>query len=126
MKKVAILGTKFNTLDLLKNWNYDQIPIECVISLNISNSSHKQISGFATNEIIEFCRLKQIKVYLMDSFNLSLDSDVARLKSIEIDILFVNGWERILPKKVLDVISIGAFGMHGSARGLPRGRGRSL
>jgi UDP-4-amino-4-deoxy-L-arabinose formyltransferase/UDP-glucuronic acid dehydrogenase (UDP-4-keto-hexauronic acid decarboxylating) len=35
------------------------------------------------------------------------------------------GWQRLLPDYVLDRFSVGVFGMHGSTRNLPFGKGRS-
>jgi methionyl-tRNA formyltransferase len=39
--------------------------------------------------------------------------------------LLVIGWQRLIPNWFLESLSIGAFGMHGSSRPLPYGRGRS-
>lgn len=43
----------------------------------------------------------------------------------EIDLLISAGWQRIIPEWLLSQLTIGAFGMHGSADPLPKGRGRS-
>ena len=37
----------------------------------------------------------------------------------------MGGWQRLLPKNILDTINIGAIGQHGSSELLPRCRGRS-
>jgi methionyl-tRNA formyltransferase len=51
--------------------------------------------------------------------------DVEAIRDMKIDLAFVIGWQRLIPSNVLDFIRIGAFGMHGSAENLPKGRGRS-
>ena len=35
------------------------------------------------------------------------------------------GWQRLIPEEILNNITIGVFGMHGSSPNLPKGRGRS-
>ena len=35
------------------------------------------------------------------------------------------GWQRLIPQWLLNKLSVGAFGMHGSSKPLPHGRGRS-
>ncbi|MBK8606779.1 MAG: hypothetical protein IPN82_08085 [Chitinophagaceae bacterium] len=35
------------------------------------------------------------------------------------------GWQRLFPEEILETISIGAIGIHGSSELLPKGRGRS-
>ncbi len=45
--------------------------------------------------------------------------------SLNLDILLVMGWQRLIPDWFLESLSIGAFGMHGSSKPLPHGRGRS-
>ena len=47
------------------------------------------------------------------------------VEGLGIDLLISAGWQRLFPEWFLDSLSIGAFGMHGSAEHLPRGRGRS-
>ena len=51
--------------------------------------------------------------------------DLDFISSLNIDLVFVVGWQRLIPKIILESLSIGAFGMHGSSMDLPLGRGRS-
>lgn len=41
------------------------------------------------------------------------------------DVIIVNGWQRLIWNLVLETVLVGAFGVHGSASGLPKGRCRS-
>jgi methionyl-tRNA formyltransferase len=47
------------------------------------------------------------------------------LLQLNLDMLLVMGWQRLIPDWFLSSLSIGAFGMHGSSKPLPHGRGRS-
>lgn len=123
--KIGILGTKFNTLDLLTNWDFDKINISTVVALETNENRLSEISGFATPEITNFCDKKNIPVSLAKSYNLRSHIDQKMMLDSGLDLLFVNGWERLLPSYLLENLSVGAFGMHGSAKGLPFGRGRS-
>ncbi len=58
-------------------------------------------------------------VYSMD------DSDVEFFEELDADLMIVNGWNRIIPGEILETFTYGVLGNHGSAFGLPKGRGRS-
>lgn len=65
-----------------------------------------------------------IPIYYPDVYSMD-DSDVAFFEALDADLMIVNGWNRIIPGEVLDTFSHGVLGNHGSAFGLPKGRGRS-
>jgi methionyl-tRNA formyltransferase len=65
------------------------------------------------------------EIYYCSSYSLNNETDQNELNNCDIDILFVIGWQRLIPEWFLKKLSIGAFGMHGSSRALPYGRGRS-
>ncbi len=65
-----------------------------------------------------------IPIYYPDVYHMD-ESDVAFFEDLNADLMIVNGWNRILPGEVLETFSKGVLGNHGSAFGLPKGRGRS-
>jgi UDP-4-amino-4-deoxy-L-arabinose formyltransferase/UDP-glucuronic acid dehydrogenase (UDP-4-keto-hexauronic acid decarboxylating) len=52
-------------------------------------------------------------------------ADLDHFQTVDADLMIVNGWQRLVPGEILDTFECGALGNHGSAFGLPRGRGRS-
>ena len=66
-----------------------------------------------------------VDVYVAERYSLRSDRDRAFFRDRSFALGFVIGWQRLVPAEVLATFSTGVFGMHGSAMGLPRGRGRS-
>ena len=66
-----------------------------------------------------------INVYKSNAYNLRKKEDINHINNLNIDIAFVIGWQRLIPDEILNTMSIGCFGMHGSSMNLPLGRGRS-
>ena len=65
-------------------------------------------------------------IYVAKSYNLAADADRAFFsESQNLRIGFCVGWQRLIPKYLLERFSLGVHGMHGSARDLPFGKGRS-
>ncbi|WP_051694108.1 formyltransferase family protein [Desulfohalovibrio reitneri] len=66
-----------------------------------------------------------VEVIRPATYAFSSQADRDLFSGLRIDLLVSAGWQRIFPEWFLRGLSIGAFGMHGSADDLPRGRGRS-
>lgn len=114
--KVAYLSNHFsgyNTLKLIQN-NIDTILIQR------PSKTTNNISGYKNFDVKEFDKKEK---YYIQSYNLA--DDIDEIIKLKIDVLFVAGYQRLIPKEILDSFSIGAFGFHGSSRKLPKGRGRS-
>ncbi|MFW6320595.1 MAG: formyltransferase family protein, partial [Halohasta sp.] len=65
-----------------------------------------------------------LPIYYPETYGMD-DADIAFFQDLEADLMIVNGWNRIIPGEVLETFSRGVLGNHGSAFGLPKGRGRS-
>jgi UDP-4-amino-4-deoxy-L-arabinose formyltransferase/UDP-glucuronic acid dehydrogenase (UDP-4-keto-hexauronic acid decarboxylating) len=76
-------------------------------------------------DLREGMRARGIPVYTAKSYSLKNDEDQKAIAPMGLDVLFVMGWQRLIPEWFLSKLSIGAFGMHGSSKRLPYGRGRS-
>jgi methionyl-tRNA formyltransferase len=59
------------------------------------------------------------------SFSLNSDVDLEFFRERSFDLIVQGGWQRLFPEEVLETLSIGAIGVHGSSDFLPKGRGRS-
>lgn len=73
----------------------------------------------------DIAQLHNIPVYYAKSYSLKDREDIFFFQNHQFDILIQGGWQRLFPSEVLDTLSIGALGFHGSCDLLPKGRGRS-
>jgi len=87
-----------------------------------TKKDRKEVAGYfnARSEVEK----KNVKYFEVDSYNLSSDSDRTLLQSLEIDVLIVAGWQRLIPEWLIKQSKI-AVGAHGSPLGINKGRGRS-
>jgi len=124
--RLAILGSKGTTLDLLvglaraKAW-----PISAVVTLNPESAARNNVAYYRGADIAAFCNAAGIPRHEVRSYGLTDPADVAFFAEARFDLLCVLGWERLVPDEILRTLGKFACGMHGSAFGLPRGRGRS-
>lgn len=82
-----------------------------------------KVSGYA--DLRGLAERHGIPVYVPKSYALNDPEDAAFFRSARFDLLIQGGWQRLFPAAVLETLSIGAVGVHGSSDFLPKGRGRS-
>jgi UDP-4-amino-4-deoxy-L-arabinose formyltransferase/UDP-glucuronic acid dehydrogenase (UDP-4-keto-hexauronic acid decarboxylating) len=124
--RLAILGSKGTTLDLIVGLQRANAwPISAVVTLNAESAARNDVAYFCGDEIAAYCDAAGIPRHEVRSYGLSDPVDVAFFGEARFDLLCVLGWERLIPDAVLRTLDKFACGMHGSAFGLPRGRGRS-
>lgn len=81
-----------------------------------------------TNEYFnytEFCTERGIECIKMKSYSLSDPKDRDVIESLDIDLIIVASWQRLVPDWFINHCRIGVIGAHGSHEGIERGRGRS-
>lgn len=120
-KKIAIFGCK-NTSRMLFEQLSEVAEITAIITISPAQGEKHQVAGYDDLSNLKD-RVKYF--YAAQSYSLKDQDDQQAITDMELDIAFVNGWQRLLPQSILQSLSIGAFGMHGSAHDLPLGRGRS-
>ena len=85
-------------------------------------------AGKKTNEYYdytEFCREREIDCIKLNSYTFKSEPDKERLMSLDIDLIIVASWQRLVPEWLINHCTIGIIGAHGSHEGIERGRGRS-
>jgi UDP-4-amino-4-deoxy-L-arabinose formyltransferase/UDP-glucuronic acid dehydrogenase (UDP-4-keto-hexauronic acid decarboxylating) len=115
---LSTVGAGLDTISLLG----PQLPLAGVIGL-IPRATAHEISGYVDHE--SYCLAHDLKWVGVRSYDLTDVSDRSALLGLDIDLLLVLGWQRLIPEWLLSHCTIGAIGVHGSARGITRGRGRS-
>lgn len=120
-KKVAVFGCKDTTAYLIKELK-KFTHVDTLITLAPDHSESAKVAGY---QDLSYLKTEIPNVYQVNKYNLKSKEDQDYIKSLNLDIAFVAGWQRLLPAEVLNMLAIGAFGMHGSSQNLPKGRGRS-
>jgi UDP-4-amino-4-deoxy-L-arabinose formyltransferase/UDP-glucuronic acid dehydrogenase (UDP-4-keto-hexauronic acid decarboxylating) len=121
MENIYILCTLSSGLDTL-NFLNGRLPIKGLISLS-KRVADDAISGYIYPD--NFCKNLKIDLVTVNSYSLDDKVDRITLSSLKIDILVVLGWQRLVPQWLIDHVSIGVIGVHGSVSGITSGRGRS-
>ena len=122
-KNVAVVGCKHTTQDLIEGLARYGYPIDHCITISPEQGHEAQVAGY--HELRPYLEKQDIPYTLVEKYNLRSKSDQEHLLNLQFDLLLVMGWQRLIPDWWLESLSIGAFGMHGSNKPLPRGRGRS-
>jgi len=111
-KKVAIVGCKHTTQDLIEGLARYGYPIDHCITISPEQGHEAQVAGY--HELRTYLEKQDIPYTLVEKYNLRSKSDQDRLLNLQFDLLLVMGWQRLIPDWWLESLSIGAFGMHGS------------
>ncbi len=120
---LVFAGCKNTTLECMKAVLEMGKKIDLLITISPELAKKNSVAGYY--DLSGFVRKNNIEVYISDSYNLKSDVDKKNLQDRKFDLMLVIGWQRLVPEWMLANIKIGSFGMHGSSRALPYGRGRS-
>tara|TARA_B100000809_G_scaffold46738_1_gene41140 strand:- start:5251 stop:6270 length:1020 start_codon:yes stop_codon:yes gene_type:complete len=124
--KITLLGAKGTTLDLLNNLVISKkVDITNVVTLSKENSAKNKVAFYKGTELVDYCESNGIDVHVTSTYHMNSEVDLDFFKQLKTDLLLVIGWERVVPNQILKTLGKFACGMHGSAFGLPKGRGRS-
>ena len=97
--------------------------IDLLVGLETSNYDNDNVSGLV--DVSKIAEKYNINYYKARSYSLSDKRDKDFFLGLEISLIWVAGWQRLLPKWLLEQCRYGALGGHGSPDGINLGRGRS-
>lgn len=118
---IILFGCKDTTLHTARFLRSLKLNID-LVTISPDVASANNVAGYTdlTNHTTLFS-----SIYVAKSYSLK-GEDVEVIKKLNnLNLGFCIGWQRLIPKEILDIFSIGIFGMHGSSRNLPYGKGRS-
>lgn len=118
--KIFILNATING-KLLSEILCRKCSIKGMITLN-ENGNHRTPEYY---DYTYFCKERNIECVKVDSYNFSSEQDIDKLSKLDIDLLIVASWQRLIPSWLISKCGIGVIGAHGSHEGITRGRGRS-
>ena len=116
--KIVLFGVKSSTNKIISAFKDN---IDLVVTLDDKSKEKYHISG--VDDVYNKAIKNDIKVHCIDDYTLSKDIDFFENNSFDLGL--VHGWQRIIPKKILNRFRYGVYGFHGSPKYLPFGKGRS-
>lgn len=120
-KTIAVAGNQTTTVYVLNELLDAGYEVEYLI--NVGPEQKSMIADYI--DLTAVAEEKGIELLRPPSYAMKDPETRALFEGRGIDMLVSVGWQRLIPGWLLSSLSIGAFGMHGSAEPLPRGRGRS-
>ncbi len=93
------------------------------VTISAEKARQMEVAGYA--DFTPLAKQYGIPVYVAEKYSLKSDADTAFFREQRFDLLVQGGWQRLFPEAVLQSLSTGAIGVHGSSEFLPKGRGRS-
>lgn len=121
--KVVVFGVKDTSENIIRFIHEAICPVDLIVTIDKSVTEKNQVSGYkGLNYLTEELG---IPVHEAESYFLTDEKTQKFFKENEFDIGISMGWQRLIPKSVLDCFTYGIYGFHGNAGYLPFGRGRS-
>ncbi len=121
--KVVVFGVKDTSENIIEFIRQELCPVDLIITIAPKVLEHNQVSGF--KGLRHFTDDYGIPVFEAESYFLNDDRTKKFISENTFDLGIVMGWQRLVPKEVLDAFKAGVYGFHGNCGYLPFGRGRS-
>ncbi len=114
-----------NTLGIGKDstqFLYRELPIRGLIGLS-ERSAGDSISDY--EYLKKFSASLNTRFIEVNDYSLKSEDDRKKIEILDIDLLLVLGWQRLIPDWLINQCRLGVIGSHGSPYGITGGRGRS-
>ncbi len=121
--KLVVFGVKDTSENIVEFIHGTICPVDLVITINSEVLKKNQVSGFKGLSVLT--QRHGIPVFEADSYFLTDEKTRAFMEENTFEIAVSMGWQRLIPKYVLDRFKYGVYGFHGNSGYLPFGRGRS-
>lgn len=121
--KVVVFGVKDATESVVDYIQKNVCKVDLVITINPEVTKKNDIAGY--KGLMPLKEKYGMEVHEADSYYLTDDKTQEFVRDNTFDIGISMGWQRLIPKSVLDRFKYGVYGFHGNAGYLPFGRGRS-
>jgi UDP-4-amino-4-deoxy-L-arabinose formyltransferase/UDP-glucuronic acid dehydrogenase (UDP-4-keto-hexauronic acid decarboxylating) len=122
-QKLVIFGVKNTTANSIRYIHKEVMSIDLIVTLRNKASQSNHISGYC--DLADIADEFGIKCLFVDDYSFTNEKERKFFRENQFDIGISIGWQRIIPKEILQSFKKGIFGFHGSAGYLPFGRGRS-
>ena len=121
-RRVVYVGCTDAGFDLFRYVHEELVEVDELVSLTPEQGERYGIGSYY--DYGEYADGHDIPVYYPDTYGMD-ERDLDHFRTLDADLMIVHGWQRLIPGEILGTFTRGALGLHGSAFGLPKGRGRS-
>ncbi len=121
--RVVVFGVKDTSENIINFIREEICAVDLVITISPEVTKKNQVSGYRGLSVLT--EKYGISVHEADSYFLTDEKTQKFMRENEFDIGISMGWQRLIPKSVLDCFRHGIYGFHGNSGYLPFGRGRS-
>ncbi|MBK6931674.1 MAG: hypothetical protein IPH12_12745 [Saprospirales bacterium] len=97
--RIAVVGCKATTLFLLDNLNLPY-PVRFLVTIAPEAGQKHDVADYL--DLKSAAEARGIQVYQARYYSLKHPDDLAFIHSLQIDIAFVMGWQRLIPAEVLE------------------------
>ena len=122
-KKIVMVGCLEVGWELVSALLEEGVRFDYFVSISKTLAEKNVVSGY--QDFADLAQKYNVPIYYAESYTLKAEADLAFFKEHKFDLLIQGGWQRLFPDEMLQTLSIGAIGIHGSSEFLPKGRGRS-
>jgi methionyl-tRNA formyltransferase len=123
MKKIVMVGCHEAGWYAIRQLLLKGLVIHYFVTITKEKAVQQKVSGYKS--FIDLANEFNIPIYYARKYSLKDELDINFFKANKFDLLIQGGWQRLFPNEILNTLTIGAIGGHGSVEFLPRGRGRS-
>lgn len=120
---VVYIGCTESGFDICSRIHRNVVPVSEIVTLTPELGDRYGVAGYYP--FAQFAEREGIDTYVPEEYAMGDERDVDHFRTLDADVLLVHGWQRLIPGEILETFTYGAFGLHGSTFGLPKGRGRS-
>lgn len=121
--ELVVFGVKDTSENIVEFIHKSIRPVDLVITISKEVLNRNQVSGFKGLSVLT--EKYGIPVFEADSYFLTDEKTRKFMEENQFEIGVSMGWQRLIPKEVLDKFRYGVYGFHGNCGYLPFGRGRS-
>jgi methionyl-tRNA formyltransferase len=122
-KKIVVVGCLMVGWELINALLEQGLSVDHIVTITPEKAAKAKVAGYA--DFGDLGKKYNIPVYYAEKYSLNGEADIRFFNAHQFDLLLQGGWQRLFPEHLLDTLSIGALGIHGSSEFLPKGRGRS-
>ena len=121
--RLLVLCTVSTGLDAIAEVHRRGYPIAGLVGLKPRVVEPDAISGYV--DIAQFAQSIDVAFHYVETYSLKSDRDRALLTGLDFEMVWVAGWQRLVPGWLIQQSRLGVLGGHGSPDGIAGGRGRS-
>lgn len=121
--RIALCAVSVTNVPFVRGLLANGVKIDAIVTIDAETARRNKVAGY--HDYADIAAEHGLPLYRAQRYDLTAGQDIDFFRARSFDMIVQGGWQRLFPQAVLDTLSIGAIGLHGSADFLPKGRGRS-